>query len=1342
METTNTTNYPELNAAQLLSKMRVLSEINLELSNIQDSDELYKQVIIQAHERLGFDRLGLYLVDLEAEQLTGTYGISKNGQLQSDKEDIFYFSEGEWVKNFIFNEKRFTVEEDVDLWENQEVIGHGWKASAALWIRDTPVGVFFTDNLISQEPFQPHLPELLAAYSTDVANLINRLHTEEALQKSQATLQDTLERQQTLHDISLELSSIQDMDELYKQIILKARESLGFDRIGMFLVNLDNEELNGTFGINPDGELVSIKHDQFNFSDGNWVKRIVYSEERVFVREDTDLLEGNEVIGRGWHLTATMKIRGTLIGVMFADNLVSQQPFQPHLPELLSAYSTDAANLIERLNAEKALRQSEQVIQETLDKQQELHEISFHLSRFESSEDLFREAIQLGQSKLGFDRIGLYLHDSKRGIVHGTYGIGVDGKLRNEYHLEHILDDEPWMQQFLFHHERLDVSEDSPLYEDGVVVGHGWNATAALWNRGRPIGLLFTDNLINHQPLKSYQPELLSAYGSTIANLFDRLRSDEEQSILLKNTEQQAESLTQLNEMSTALNQAQSIEDVYKIAGDYTLKITMGERASLALLSPDKQTVELFGLSGIKGAVPLGTKLPVQGTGIGSAIQKNRQMCFPEEASMDSYLDTQKMSNEGLQAAIATPLMVAGQMIGSLNVGSKTVSSDITQKKILMQQITGLVASALQVRQAQARSETILESITVPMLISRVSDGMIFYANDHLANMIETSLNELVGKQIPDFYVRNSDRDSIINKIRTDGGCQNYELELKKANQEHFWGLLTAKLIQFEGETAVITSLIDISDRKESQAATERQAADLQTVADLSTQITSIQDPQKLMEVIVQETQRRFDLYHCHIFLVDESGKNLRIQACGWHPDAAEYGTHGDSVIAINAKQSLVAQAARMKQVVVINDVTKDPNWLPNKLLPDTRAELAIPMIVGDTIIGVFDVQSTTVNRFGPQDMRLQSTLAAQIAVALENANSLVKNQQAVDELDALTRRLTRESWEEYLADIEEKDTGFVYNLGQLSTVDDTDATTQEGETAVSPTNGHLSQSLMVHGEAIGHLTAFHEADTEQLGDDAALIMAAVAEQLSARVENIRLTNQTQQALAQTQNQAQRLELLNEISAEMSNVDSLNKVFEIIFNRIPSLLQVDRVSLAMLLPDGETLQILAREGDTTDLPTGTKFPLAGSPTAQALQENRIIASNQPSPDNIINSSMVAPLSSAGKPIGTLNIGSKRANGLTSKEEALLQQLATILSSVIENKQLLAAAQARAERERQVRTITDKIRRGTDREAILNIAQKEISTLIGAKQSAAQLGTKTQLLDRIQQTLAQSQQDSD
>ena len=1332
------------------NQVEISTQVAQAIATTTNLEDLYKQIVTEIKDRFGYyhtqllrynpDKDAVELIagygDIGAEMLAnkhqipmgqgliGTATATGESTLRSDLTD-----DPDWSSNPLLPETKGEIAVPIKL--GKEILG-------VLDIQsDTPHTLGSNDQLL----LEGLCGQIAVAINTTRLNE-ERIQAQEALTQSRETLGETLDRQQVLHDISLELSSIQDLDELYRQVILNARERLGFDRIGLFLVDLDIEELRGTYGINPKGELVSNKHDIFNFSDGNWVKRIVYSEERIFVREDADLLEGQEVIGRGWHLTATMKIRGSLIGIMFADNMVSQQPFQPHLPELLSAYSTDAANLIDRLRSEQRLRDREQTIQEFVERQQALHEIGILLSSIENPKDLYKEAIKLGQTTLGFSRLGLYLLDSDRTTLHGTFGIGIDGTLRNEYDEIHILADEPWMGRFINDNERLSVSEDSDLYEDGVVVGHGWSITAALWSQGMPIGLLFADNLLNPQPLQPYQPELLSAFGATIANLIDQQQANAERIRLLQDTERQAANLSLLNEMSTTLNQAQSIEDVYKIAGDYTLRITNDVRASLALLTPDKQMVELFGLSGVEGVVTLGTKIPVQGSGIGLAIRENRQLYFPEEASMDTYLDTQKMADQGLNSAIVTPLVVGGQSIGSLNVASEIVPDSATQKKTLMQQITSLVASAIQIRQAQERTDTILQSVTLPLLISRVSDGQILYTNAHLADMVKLPLEELIGSQTPNFYVKEADRTSLIQNIQENGYVENHELLLQRDNKEQFWGLLTARLIQFEGTPAIITSVIDITDRREAQAAIIRQASELQIVTDLSTQIAGIEDPQKMLELVVQETQRQFDLYHCHVFLMDDTNKNLRIRACGWHQDAPEYGTHGTTVLSMDSKKSLVVQAASLRQAVIVNDVLDDPNWLPNELLPDTRSEMAVPLIVGNTVLGVLDVQSSETDHFTEADIKIQSTLAAQIAVALENARSTARTQAALAELNDVTRRLTRESWNEYLSDISKAETGYMYDMGELTPVSKEPVAQADEETAVSSPNGHVSHSLMVRGEAIGYLTAFNEAESNELGEDASLIMVAIAEQLSARIENIRLTEQTQQALAQTQDQAQRLGLLNEISAEMSNVDTLNQVFDIIFARIPNLLNVDRVSLAMLQPDGETLEIIGHEGGIVDQTVGTKFPLAGTPMAKVLHENRIITSNQPSPDNVIKSSMIAPIFSAGKAIGTLNIGSKRVNGLTDKEEALLQQLATMLSSVIENKQLLAAAQARAERERQVRTITDRIRRGVDREAILNIAQKEISQLIGATQSTAQLGTKAQLLERIQHSIEQTKQGSD
>ncbi len=77
------------------------------------------------------------------------------------------------------------------------------------------------------------------------------------------------------------------------------------------------------------------------------------------------------------------------------------------------------------------------------------------------------------------------------------------------------------------------------------------------------------------------------------------------------------------------------------------------------------------------------------------------------------------------------------------------------------------------------------------------------------------------------------------------------------------------------------------------------------------------------------------------------------------------------------------------------------------------------------------------------------------------------------------------------------------------------------------------------------------------------------------------------------------------------------------------------------------------------------------------------------------------------------------------------------ATVLDNQSLLEKTQVRAEQERRVRTITDKIRRGTDREAILRMAREEISQLLGATKSTVRLGTQDQLLSRLKRQATQA-----
>ena len=165
---------------------------------------------------------------------------------------------------------------------------------------------------------------------------------------------------------------------------------------------------------------------------------------------------------------------------------------------------------------------------------------------------------------------------------------------------------------------------------------------------------------------------------------------------------------------------------------------------------------------------------------------------------------------------------------------------------------------------------------------------------------------------------------------------------------------------------------------------TSERAQALATVADVSTEVTSIQDPQEALKQVVNLTKERFGFYHAHVYVMNEAGDTLQL--------VSGAGEIGDQMVAevrtipLAAEQSLVARAARTREGVTVNDVTADPNFLAHPLLPDTKAELAVPMIAGDEVLGVLDVQADTAFRFTQDDIDVLTTLASQVSAVLQNA--------------------------------------------------------------------------------------------------------------------------------------------------------------------------------------------------------------------------------------------------------------------------------------------------------------------------------------------------------------------
>jgi GAF domain-containing protein len=176
---------------------------------------------------------------------------------------------------------------------------------------------------------------------------------------------------------------------------------------------------------------------------------------------------------------------------------------------------------------------------------------------------------------------------------------------------------------------------------------------------------------------------------------------------------------------------------------------------------------------------------------------------------------------------------------------------------------------------------------------------------------------------------------------------------------------------------------------------TQKIAADMETVAKLGISTSTITEIGLLLQEMVDLSKKSFNLYHAHIYLLNQAGDTLELSA-----GAGEVGRQmvvEKRSIPLDSDHSLVARAARTQKGVVVNDVTTAPDFLSNPLLPDTRSEMAVPMLAAGKVIGVLDVQSEVANRFTDVDISIQTTLASQIAVALQNARSFLQIQRQAD---------------------------------------------------------------------------------------------------------------------------------------------------------------------------------------------------------------------------------------------------------------------------------------------------------------------------------------------------------
>jgi GAF domain-containing protein len=271
-----------------------------------------------------------------------------------------------------------------------------------------------------------------------------------------------------------------------------------------------------------------------------------------------------------------------------------------------------------------------------------------------------------------------------------------------------------------------------------------------------------------------------------------------------------------------------------------------------------------------------------------------------------------------------------------------------------------------------------------------------------------------------------------------------------------------------------------------------------------------------LISQIVELIRERFDFYYVGLFLMDAEDRYAVLQqGTGEAGRVMKERGHRLEV----GSQSTVGWACANKQARIALDVGQEAVRFANPLLPDMRSEMALPLRVGERVVGALDVQSTRVAAFDQNDITVLQGLADQIAIALENARLFQQTQSVLNDLEAANRLLVREGWQAYL----QQPSAVRRAVFQPSSA-------PASEQAAEP----LTIPLELRGQPIGRLTLRREGDKAWSNEEIDMIQTIVQQTMLA-ADNARLFEEAQRRAAREQ-------LINEITARIRSSATMEAV--------------------------------------------------------------------------------------------------------------------------------------------------------------------------------------------------------
>jgi GAF domain-containing protein/HAMP domain-containing protein len=303
--------------------------------------------------------------------------------------------------------------------------------------------------------------------------------------------------------------------------------------------------------------------------------------------------------------------------------------------------------------------------------------------------------------------------------------------------------------------------------------------------------------------------------------------------------------------------------------------------------------------------------------------------------------------------------------------------------------------------------------------------------------------------------------------------------------------------------------------REELQKQIALRTAQLQASNEVARVANSILDPDELIKTVVRLISEKLDYYYAAIFIISEDGRWAELkEASGKAGEALKAKKHRLQI----GGNSMVGACIVSKEARIALDVGEAPVRFNNPLLPNTRSEIALPLIVGERILGALDVQSIRGADFKPEDISTLQSMVNQVAIALENARLFQEMDQSLEELRQSNSEFVTSVWRDRLRAGKLEHT----SRPQLSILNEGDNFQQ------------IEVPLNLREQEIGQIALEISQDWET--EDLAWV-ESLATQVAISLENARLLEESQQA-------AMRERLSASIIQKVWSADSVDTIIQ------------------------------------------------------------------------------------------------------------------------------------------------------------------------------------------------------